>query len=88
MSDLGDKVTADDKSKIEGLVKELRDVIQAENFDAIGTKKTELEQALYQISSNVYQQAGGEGAPEAGADAGGAAPDGDDVIDADYTETK
>ncbi len=88
MSDLGDKVTADDKSKIEGLVKELRDVIQAENFDAIGTKKTELEQALYQISSNVYQQAGGEGAPGAGADAGGAAPDGDDVIDADYTETK
>jgi molecular chaperone DnaK len=88
MSDLGDKVTADDKSKIEGLVKELRDVIQAEDFDAIGTKKTELEQALYQISSNVYQQAGGEGAPEAGADAGGAAPDGDDVIDADYTETK
>ncbi len=88
MNDLGDKVTADDKSKIEGLVKELRDVIQAENFDAIGTKKTELEQALYQISSNVYQQAGGEGAPEGGADAGGAAPDGDDVIDADYTETK
>ncbi len=88
MNDLGDKVTADDKTKIEGLVKELRDVIQAENFDAIGTKKTELEQALYQISSNVYQQAGAEGAPEAGADAGGTAPDGDDVIDADYTETK
>jgi molecular chaperone DnaK len=87
MSDLGDKVTADDKSKVEGLVKELRDVIQAEDFDAIGTKKTELEQALYQISSNVYQQAGGEGAPDAGSDEG-AAPDGDDVIDADYTETK
>ncbi len=87
MSDLGDKVTADDKSKVEGLVKELRDVIQAEDFDAIGTKKTELEQALYKISSNVYQQAG-EGTPDAGAEAGGSAPDGDDVIDADYTETK
>jgi molecular chaperone DnaK len=88
MSDLGDKVTADDKSKIEGLVKELRDVIQAENFDEIGTKKTELEQALYQITTNLYQQAGAEA--EGGADAGatGSAPDGDDVIDADFTETK
>jgi molecular chaperone DnaK len=88
MSDLGDKVTADDKSKIEGLVKELRDVIQAENFDEIPTKKTELEQALYQITTNLYQQAGAEA--EGGAEAGatGSAPDGDDVIDADFTETK
>lgn len=88
MSDLGDKVTADDKSKIEGLVKELRDVIQAENFDEIQTKKTELEQALYQITTNLYQQAGAEA--EGGADAGatGSTPDGDDVIDADFTETK
>jgi molecular chaperone DnaK len=88
MNDLGDKVTADDKSKIEGLVKELRDVIQAENFDEIGTKKTELEQALYQITTNLYQQAGAEA--EGGADVGatGSAPDGDDVIDADFTETK
>ena len=88
MSDLGDKVTADDKSKIEGLVKELRDVIQAENFEEIQTKKTELEQALYQITTNLYQQAGAEA--EGGADAGatGSAPDGDDVIDADFTETK
>lgn len=88
MSDLGDKVTADDKSKIEGLVKELRDVIQAENFDEIPTKKTELEQALYQITTNLYQQAGAEaeGSPDAGAT--GSPPDGDDVIDADFTETK
>jgi molecular chaperone DnaK len=88
MSDLGDKVTADDKSKIEGLVKELRDVIQAENFDEIPTKKTELEQALYQITTNLYQQAGAEaeGSPDAGAKS--SAPDSDDVIDADFTETK
>ena len=88
MSDLGDKVTADDKSKIEGLVKELRDVIQAENFEEIQTKKTELEQALYQITTNLYQQAGAEA--EGGADAGskGSAPDGDAVSDADFTETK
>jgi molecular chaperone DnaK len=91
MNDLGDKVSAEDKSKIEGLVKELRDEIQAENFDAIGTKKTALEQALYQITTNIYQQAGGDaaGSDESSSTAsagGGSGPD--DVIDADFTETK
>jgi molecular chaperone DnaK len=91
IGDLGDKVSADDKSKIEGLVKELRDAIQAEDFDKIKSKKEELEQTLYQVSSNIYQQAGGDAA--AGADAGpsadaGASGGGDDVIDADFTESK
>jgi molecular chaperone DnaK len=90
ISDLGDKVSSDDKSKIDGLVKELRDAIQAENFDQVKSKKEELEQALYQISSNIYQQAGGEAGAEPGADAGGgggATGGGDDVIDADFTES-
>ena len=90
ITDLGDKVPADDKSKIEGLVKELRDAIQAENFDQIKSKKEELEQTLYQVSSNVYQQAGaGAEAGAAGASAeAGSSDDGEDVIDADFTESK
>jgi molecular chaperone DnaK len=92
ISDLGDKVSGDDKAKIEGLVKELRDAIQAENFDTVKSKKEELEQALYQISSNIYQQAGGDAGmgtePGASADAGASGGGGDDVIDADFTETK
>lgn len=89
MSDLGDKVPAGDKSKVEGLVKELRDAIQAENFEAIQAKKNELEQTLYQITTNIYQQAGSAPGAEAGASAG-SAPNagGDDVIDADFTESK
>jgi molecular chaperone DnaK len=89
LSDLGEKVPADDKTKVEGLVKELREAIQAENFDTIKSKKEELEQTLYQISSNVYQQAGdgGTGA-EASAESSATSDGGDDVIDADFTETK
>ena len=88
MNDLGDKVSAEDKARIEGMVKELRDEIQAENFDAIASQKTALEQALYQITTNLYQQSSGEaGATDADpAASSGAAPD--DVIDADFTETK
>ena len=88
MNDLGDKVSAEDKARIEGMVKELRDEIQAENFDAIASQKTALEQALYQITTNLYQQSSGEAGST---DANPAAPDSpapDDVIDADFTETK
>jgi molecular chaperone DnaK len=99
LAELGDKVPAADKSKAEGQIKELRDAISQENFDRIQSLTTELQQTLYTIGSSVYQQAGG-GAPGAdgppGADgaaqSGGSASTGgsssEDVIDADFTESK
>ncbi|MGI0484507.1 molecular chaperone DnaK [Pantanalinema rosaneae CENA516] len=92
MAELGDKVSADDKSKVEGQVKDLKDAIAKEDFDRIKTLTTELQQSLYTIGSNIYQQAGG-GSPEDGGAAppppGGSASGGDDdVIDADFTESK
>ncbi len=94
LSDLGDKVPAADKEKIEGLVKELRDAIQTDDADKIKAAKDSLEQTLYQMTTNLYQQAGAAeaGGAETGA-TGGASNDssssgGDDVIDADFTETK
>ncbi|MBW4421749.1 MAG: molecular chaperone DnaK [Myxacorys californica WJT36-NPBG1] len=91
MSELGDKVPADDKTKVDGLVKDLREAIASEDFDRIKTLTTDLQQALYGITTNLYQQSsGGDAAgPDAGAAPdGGAAPSGDDVIDADFTESK
>ncbi len=92
IADLGDKVPADDKTKVEGLVKDLRDAIAQEDFDRIKTLTTDLQQSLYGISQNLYQQAGGGEAPggDPGASAGGSTPPsgGDDVIDADFTESK
>lgn len=88
MNDLGDKVSAEDKTRIEGMVKELRDEIQAENFDAIASKKTALEQALYQITTNLYQQSSGEAGATDANPAATDSPAPDDVIDADFTETK
>jgi molecular chaperone DnaK len=90
LSDLGDKVPPADKEKIEGLVKDLREAIQSEDADRIKSGKEALEQTLYQMTTNLYQQAGAEGGADAGAsaDGGGATPPGDDVIDADFTETK
>jgi len=88
---LGDKVPEADKSKIEGLIKDLREAIAQDNDDQIKTLTTELQQALYTVGSNIYQQAGGEaggGVPSGDAGASAPPPGGDDVIDADFTESK
>jgi molecular chaperone DnaK len=94
IKDLGDKVPDADKTKIEGLIKDLREVISKEDHDQIKTLSEELKQALYALSTSVYQQGSGDGG---GASSGGddmddnsrdAASSGDDVIDADFTESK
>jgi molecular chaperone DnaK len=92
IQELGDKVPADDKTKIEGLVKELREAIAKEDDAQIQKLTPELQQALFAVGSNIYQQSGATGATAdtAAGDAGStsSSPSGDDVIDADFTESK
>jgi molecular chaperone DnaK len=94
MEELGDKVPAADKTKLEGLIKELREAVAKEDDTEIQRVKPEVQQLLYSIGSSVYQQAGGDVPPPGGDDDGsagsGAAPAGgaDDVIDAEFSETK
>jgi molecular chaperone DnaK len=90
IKDLGDKVPEADKTKIEGLVKTLRESIAKDDHEAIAAQTEELKQALYALSSSVYQQGGAE-APTGAAPEDGtkdAASGDDDVIDADFTESK
>jgi molecular chaperone DnaK len=85
MTELGDKVSAEEKTKVEGLVKDLREAIVQDDSEKIKTLTTELQQALYAISSNLYQSATDGAAPSddsSGAPAGGE----DDVIDAEFSE--
>jgi len=94
INELGDKVPEADKTKVEGQIKDLREAIAKEDFDQIKTLTGELQQSLYSISSNLYQQAGGEAGspPPGGPDMGDSTPPSggadDDVIDADFTESK
>jgi molecular chaperone DnaK len=89
ISELGDKVPSADKTKAEGLIKDLKEAIAAENDETIQSLLPELQQVLYSIGTSMYQQAGG---PEGtGAAPGGAGPTpgssgGDDVIDAEFSE--
>ncbi|NJL42456.1 MAG: molecular chaperone DnaK [Pseudanabaena sp. SU_2_4] len=94
IKDLGDKVPDADKTKIEGLIKDLRDAIGKEDHEQIKTLSEELKQALYALSTSVYQQGSGDGGGTSSSGDGmddnsrDAASSSDDVIDADFTESK
>ena len=92
LSELGDKVSADDKSKVEGFTTQLKEAIEKEDYDTMKSVQEQLQQALYAAGASVYQQ-GAEGAPDAAAGANGASAEsssssGEDVIDAEFTESK
>ncbi|MDH6059942.1 molecular chaperone DnaK [Chrysosporum bergii ANA360D] len=90
LQELGDKVPEADKTKIEGLVKDLREAVAKEDDEQIKKLTPELQQALFAVGSNIYQQAGGDAGASAGPQDAGSTPPGggDDVIDADFTESK
>jgi molecular chaperone DnaK len=81
LRDLGDKVSADEKADIEGKVAALRQAVDSGNGDAVQPALTALQEATYQLSSRLYQQASQDGAT--GPQPGQPGPK-DDVIDADF----
>ncbi|NBD15187.1 MAG: molecular chaperone DnaK [Cyanobacteria bacterium] len=98
INELGDKVPAEEKSKAEDLISQLKEAVSQENDEQIQKLMPELQQVLYSIGSNVYQQ-DGTAAADAAAGSGAASgdessesssgkSDGDDVIDAEFSETK
>ncbi|QNJ27703.1 chaperone protein DnaK [Synechococcus sp. SYN20] len=94
LAELGDKVDADAKAKVEEKAAKLKEATEKEDFESMKTLLEELQQELYTVGASVYQQAGAEAAAsgEEGAAAGnsgdGSSNAGDDVIDAEFTETK
>ncbi|MDX2270470.1 MAG: molecular chaperone DnaK [Cyanobacteriota bacterium] len=88
LKELGDKIPADKKANLETLLKDLRDAIQREDDSAIQAKETALQEALYAMSSDLYQQTP-SGSPDAAPGSStSSGSGGDDVIDADFTESK
>lgn len=89
MNELGDKVTADEKSKVDAAREDLKKAVEANDVEDIKAKSEALTQAFYPISSRIYQEAQaqtGDGA-DAGAQAQSGAQSagpGGNTVDADY----
>ena len=94
LGELGDKVEADAKAKVEEKATKLKEAAEKEDFDSMKTLLEELQQELYTVGASVYQQAGAEAAATgadgeaSGNSSGDSSNAGDDVIDAEFTETK
>ena len=83
LSEYGDKVDAAEKSKVEGLVAELKEVAQGDDKDAIEKKSQELMEA----SGALAQAAAGGEAGAQTADTGKeATAEDEDVVDAEFEE--
>jgi molecular chaperone DnaK len=93
IKDLGDKVNADTKSKVEAAIEPLKKAMEGDNTEEIKRLSEELTQASHKLAEAMYQQASqadqeqngpGEGAGQSGSST---APD-EDVVDADFEEVK
>jgi molecular chaperone DnaK len=88
LGELGDKVGAEDKAKVEASSAKLKEALAKDDFDTMKSELETLQQALYAAGAAVYQQAAGAEAAAAGGAAPGGSGSSDDVIDAEFTESK
>ena len=91
LGELGDKVGAEDKGKVESSSAKLKQAIENEDFDTMKSELEILQQALYAAGAAVYQNAAaadGAAAGGNGSAAGGTDSATDDVIDAEFSESK
>ncbi len=93
LGELGDKVSADEKSAIQTEVDKLKEMLKKEPFDteAVKTQTETVSKKFYEVSEKLYaaaqQQAQAAGAQQADPNAGAqSAPGGDNVVDADFKE--
>src|SRR6202166_1573437 len=87
LKEYGDKVSAADRSAIEGAVAALKASLEGEDVEAIKARTNDLMQAQMKLGEAMYKATQAAGA--AGAAGEGAAPGGqpkDDVIDAEFRE--
>mgnify|MGYP000857144051 FL=1 len=88
MNELGDKVTADEKAKVDAAREDLKKAVEANDVEDTKAKIEALTQAFYPISSRIYQeaqaQADAAGAGEQAQDGAQSAGPSGNTVDADY----
>ena len=86
LAEMADKISADDKNKIETALNKLKETVKGDDIAAIKADTEALQQAFYAVSEQMYKNVNPDGAEQAGAGAAGegAAQHGGQYYDADY----
>ncbi|MCP4755260.1 MAG: molecular chaperone DnaK [Proteobacteria bacterium] len=89
LGESGDKLSDDEKQKIEGAVGELKTAMEGDDPDSLKAGIENLTQAFHNASANLYKDTGGQPTGEAQPDsesAGNSNSSDEDVVDAEYEE--
>jgi molecular chaperone DnaK len=93
LAENGDKLPEENKKAVEEAITEAKEAIESEDNDKVVAAQEKLQAASHKLAEAMYGKGeeGGEPAGAPGADAAGAAPEGDsapdgDVIDAEFEE--
>jgi len=95
ISDLGDKLPEEDKTKIEACSEQLKKSMETDDMEAIKSDLEAMTQASHKMAELLYSQQAeqqGDGSGEGSEDAPGndekSGKDDDDIVDADFEEVK
>ena len=85
IGELGDKVTEEEKAKIETAKEALKEALKGEDIEAIKARQEDLQKEIFAISEKIYKAVNPQGAEGAAQDGAQADPN---VYEADYTDVE
>ncbi len=97
LKEFGDKVTADEKSRIEAEIEATKKALEGDDAEAIKAASEKLTQVSYEVFGRIYQEEAQQAQAQQGAQGGNngtgtngaaGAPDDGGVVDADFEEVK
>ena len=88
LGELGDKVSPDEKSRVESEIEKVKEALKGTDTEMIKMATESLSKAFGEIAQKIYAQQGPQqGTPDMGGQQGGSANGaGGDFVDADFTE--
>ena len=86
LSDLGEKITEEEKQPIRDSIESLRAIIGSEDTDAIKAATDELQKKFYDISAKIYQQDNQDPNDPSNYQDNAADADGDDYVNTEFND--
>jgi len=87
IADNGETLSDEDKQSLQATIEEAKKDLESQDAARIDSARQKLEAELHKVAEALYKEGASEGAGPSGAEAA-SSDDGDDVIDAEYTEEK